>query len=182
MLNQENQDINHNIDHSCEDVRVIDNFLSKEYFDSIYRMSEYLPWNYDRYSVYEGDNQPQFVHGFYKDFEPTSEYWKYVRGILPILRPRGGLYRIKMNLTPSREVLIQKPFHVDGLEDDGSVMEHRVCILYLNTNDGYTIFESSGEKVMSIANRAVLFPGYLRHAGTNCTDESSRIVLNIDYF
>lgn len=182
ISNQENQYTNHNIDHSCPEVRVIDNFLSEEFFTSLVQMVDYLPWTYDRYSVCEGDNQPQFVHGFYKDFEPTSEYWKYIRGVLPVLRPLGGLYRIKMNLTPSKETLIQKPFHVDGIEEDGSVMIHRVCVLYLNTNDGYTIFESTGEKVMSVANRAVLFPGHLRHAGTNCTDEPARIVLNIDYF
>lgn len=182
MLNQENQDINHNIDHSDKRIRVIDNFLPEEYFDSIRRMSEELPWCFNKSSVAQ-DNRPQFTHAFYKDFEPVSEYWKYIKGILSVLRPEMGLFRVKANLTQREDKLYQKPFHVDiNSKFTGLPIKHRVCILYLNTNDGYTIFESSGEKVMSIANRAVLFPGHLRHAGTNCTDESSRIVLNIDYF
>ena len=57
----------------------------------------------------------------------------------------------------------------------------RGALLFLNTNDGYTKFED-GTKVESIANRMVIFPTNIKHTGTTCTDQQSRIVLNINWF
>ena len=51
----------------------------------------------------------------------------------------------------------------------------------MNTNDGYTEFED-GTKVESVANRLVTFPANLKHTGTSCTDEKTRIVINFNYF
>ena len=70
--------------------------------------------------------------------------------------------------------------HVDLEESDGSTTPHEVMILYINTNDGYTVFED-GTKVESVANRALFFNGKFKHAGTTCTDQPIRVVLNFNY-
>ena len=54
------------------------------------------------------------------------------------------------------------------------------AILYINTNDGYTVFED-GTKIDSVANRICIFPYYLKHSGTTCTNANRRIALNINY-
>ena len=54
-------------------------------------------------------------------------------------------------------------------------------IFYVNTNDGYTLFED-GTKVESVANRMLSFPANMRHTGTTCTDQQIRIVINFNYF
>ena len=54
-------------------------------------------------------------------------------------------------------------------------------IFYINTNNGYTKFEN-GEKVESVANRMVTFSTNLKHTGTSCTDERTRVVINFNYF
>jgi hypothetical protein len=162
-------------------VEVIDNFLPQDYFDNLCLMTNDLPWFFHNYSVYEWDEDPQFYHLFYYDGDIKSpEYYKYVYEVYTRYVPGvdgRGLFRMKMNGTPKGLHIHQHQYHIDVGD-----REHNVCILYMNTNNGYTIFEESQEKVESVANRAVLFPGHLRHTGTNCTDEGLRILMNIDYF
>ena len=160
-------------------LEVIDNFLPQDYFDNLLLLIEDLPWFFRDWSVYEGDHQPQFYHLLYFNSEVRShQFYKYVEEVYSRYVPNAkehDLYRMKFNATPRGNTIEEKEFHVDS-EDD-----HLVCILYMNTNDGYTLFEHNQEKVMSVANRACLFPGHLKHTGTNCTDAPIRIVLNIDY-
>jgi len=59
--------------------------------------------------------------------------------------------------------------------------ESKTCILYLNKNNGGTKFQETGEFVQSEPNRAVIFPGNMKHAGVWCTDKKLRFVLNINY-
>ena len=56
----------------------------------------------------------------------------------------------------------------------------RTSILYMNTNDGYTLFED-GTKVESVMNRLITFPYNMKHAGTTCTDVPFRMVINFNY-
>ena len=49
------------------DVQVIDNFLPQDYFDNLCLMTNDLPWFFHNYSVYKGDEDPQFYHLFYYD-------------------------------------------------------------------------------------------------------------------
>lgn len=164
-----------------KDIEVIDNVFPEDYFKSIQEMflSNTFPWFCEPASVHEDDCFPQFVHAIYREFQPCSESWQYVKGML---NPLGvhGLYRIKANATPVYSEVVEKAMHIDMKESDGSVTPHRVALIYINDNDGYTIFED-GTKVESVANRMVLFPGHIKHAGTNCTNAPIRVVVNIDY-
>ena len=54
------------------------------------------------------------------------------------------------------------------------------AVFYINTNNGYTEFED-GTRSESIANRMVTFPANLKHRGTTCSDEKTRIVINFNY-
>lgn len=161
-------------------VKILDNFLPQDYFDNLCLMVEDLPWFYHDWSVSNGDGDPQFYHLFYFDNKIRSDtFFKYVEDVYTRYVPDNQgctLYRMKINATPKNSFIKEKQYHVDVSDKD-----HMVCILYMNTNNGYTIFEETGEKIKSVANRAVIFPGNMRHTGTNCTDEGLRIVLNIDY-
>ena len=66
-------------------------------------------------------------------------------------------------------------------DDKSGNTEAKTCVLYLNRNNGGTKFEESGEFVQSECNRAVIFPGHMKHAGVWCTDKKLRFVLNINY-
>ena len=56
----------------------------------------------------------------------------------------------------------------------------KTAIFYINTNNGYTLFED-GTKVESVENRICIFPYYMKHTGTTCTDKNQRVVININY-
>ena len=57
---------------------------------------------------------------------------------------------------------------------------HRTAIYYCNTNNGFTEFET-GEKFNSEFNRLVIFDGRIKHMGYTCTDQQTRVVLNVNY-
>jgi len=153
------------------DFRVIQNqFLENSQF--MWQFNPLRDGEYNRFSHQE-EKPFQFVHGLYVNFSPQSEYFQYIKPFCKKLKIRA-LLRVKLNLTTRSERIIEGDFHVD------QPGEHKAAIFYLNTCDGYTLFEN-GEKVDSVANRMVLFDGSLKHTGTNCTDKQRRVVINFNY-
>ena len=93
-----------------------------------------------------------------------------------------SIWRIRGNLLTRLPTIVENPFHTDMaflLEEKAK--QWTTSIFYVNTNNGYTIFED-GTKVESVANRMITFPANLKHTGTSCTDQQVRIVINFDYF
>ena len=89
------------------------------------------------------------------------------------------LWRCKMNLTlRTREPSVFYPFHTDFTT---LPLPFTTVVFYLNTNNGYTLFED-GTKVDSVANRMVVFDGTTKHTGSTHTDgDRFRFVLNINF-
>jgi len=164
-------------------IEVIDNFLSdfdfrlikNQFLDNPRILWQFNPIRDGEYnkSSHKEEQPFQFVHGLYRNFSPESEYFQHIKPFVKKLEIRA-LLRVKVNLTTRSESIIEGGFHVDNKNN------HKVAIFYLNTCDGYTLFEN-GEKVNSVANRMVLFDGSLRHTGTNCTDKQRRVVINFNY-
>ena len=90
------------------------------------------------------------------------------------LRP-AAILRIKANLQPKNIEVYEDPLHVDL-----NKVSCTTSIFYVNTCNGYTYFED-GSKVESVANRLVTFPSQTKHAGTTCSDQVSRVVINFNY-
>ena len=86
-----------------------------------------------------------------------------------------AILKIKANSSPKN--LPPQSWHTDWQISTPS----KTCVLYLNNNDGYTEF-MSGEKVVSEANTAVIFPTNLEHRGVPQTNMDRRLVLNVTYF
>ena len=56
------------------------------------------------------------------------------------------------------------------------------AVLHLDNSDGYTKFFQDDIKIPSKANQLITFPSNLYHAGTTCTDQDKRQVLNLNFF
>ena len=153
-----------------------DNFLGDEDFCHLESllMGMYFPWFYNDRRVRKGDGQYQFVHQFYRDYCPQSEFISCLDPILEQLHP-AALIRIKANLNPKSDKIKDSLYHCD-MGGGGWT----TGIYYVNTNNGYTLFED-GTKVKCVANRFVSFPSTLKHAGSTCTDDNTRVVININY-
>ena len=166
--------------------QVLDNFLSEEDFFELEKgmINGDFPWYFNS-AIVGGElleqekKEPskfQFVHSFYNEYGVNSGGFELLS---PILEKIGvqKLFRIKANLIPRTEEIIEHGFHTDY---DPEKLKCLTAVFYLNTNDGYTIF-ADGTKVESVANRLLMFDSDLSHSGTSCTNEKIRVVINFNY-
>ena len=123
-----------------------------------------------------------FIHGFYSNDVPESNYFtSYIQPIYNLLNGKS-LLRIKANLMTRTDQPVTSGFHIDVSNKEGKCDERSyTSIFYINTNNGYTEFVD-GTKVKSIENRMITFHGSCFHSGVTATDEKTRIVLNFNYF
>ena len=167
-------------------IKIEDNFLGQKEFDELQTlmMGDGFVWSYSDGIDYGKElNKFQFTHVFYSDNVPE---FAYIEKLTPIFNKIKSMsfWRIKANLLTKTSNIIENAFHVDigNLEDSPEKLKQwTTSIFYVNTNNGYTKFED-GTIVESVANRLVSFPSNMKHTGTSCTDEKTRVVINFNYF
>ena len=118
----------------------------------------------------------QFIHNFYESPATLSQDINIINPIMKIIDPRL-LIRIKANLTPRADKIVEHGFHCDV---EPPIPGATTSILYFNSNNGHTKFED-GTKVPSVANTFVSFPSNMRHTGSTCTDVKFRGLINFNY-
>ena len=166
-------------------VQIFNNFLEPEVFLEIKKfiMSPRCQWRYVNYIAHkdgrDNDNDGYFVHSFkdchpqtFEDRYPESPHFPLIAKILDKIKYQNIL-RIRSSLYPRRDVQKPDPFHVDYN------FPHKVCIFYVNTNNGYTMFEN-GEKIPSVENQLATFDGNEKHCSVVQTDTSARYIVNIN--
>jgi len=164
-------------------IDVIDNFLDADEFLKIKTtlLGVDFPWFYQEDFEYESKrlcdeiNNHCFTHMFYKDHIPQSQYINILSGVIEKINPKS-LVRIKSNLSIKTSAVQKFGFHVDYPDYDCNT-----SILYVNTNDGKTVFEN-GEEIESVENRLVTFNSNILHSGTTCTNKKHRCLINFNYF
>lgn len=164
--------------------QIIDNFLSEEDFNRLRDtlLNPSFPWNYNPRKVFKDkiEEEPydfQFVHNFFIGSQKVSEYFDLVQPIFDKLN-MTGYARTKANITPRTDTRVVYDFHTDFKYPPKLT---KTGILYINTNNGPTIFEG-GLEVEAIANRFVTFDSNILHAGSSCTNQNIRCVVNVNYF
>ena len=165
-------------------MKIEDNFLDQEEFNYLQSilMGSDLPWYYNPGIVFvPEENKFQFIHLFYDNWAPNTDYIKILNPILIKIEPIS-LWRIKANLLTKTLNIVENMFHIDiGDGTDERLKQWTTSIFYVNTNNGYTEFED-GTKIECVANRLVSFPANMKHLGTSCTDQKTRVVINFNYF
>ena len=168
--------------------QIIDNFLPPNDFKILQSeiISNLFPWHLDSVLSYELttivdkiDNW-QLSHSFYfpKHYSPL---FRLIEPVLVNLQPNlRVLLKAKANLNPHTETIKIHGYHTDLPWADVTAIS-KTAVLYINDNNGYTIFENDGEKIASAANRMVIFSADDRHSGTTCTDQQYRVVLNLNF-
>tara|TARA_R100001244_G_scaffold119029_1_gene88719 strand:- start:196 stop:735 length:540 start_codon:yes stop_codon:yes gene_type:complete len=177
-------------------MKIIDNFLDKESFKKLQStlLSDAFPWFYNPSKVvardqarlspikgYESEESLQFTHIFLDNERHYnwSNWTDHMTPILDKIKPRAWI-RVKASLSTINSKPLVGGWHYDmGHEDDPST-DTTTSILYINTNNGYTMFEN-GEKVLSLENRLVTFPNNVLHTGVSQTDTKIKITLNLNY-
>lgn len=165
--------------------KVFDNFLEEEVFDKIKNtfISPNFPWYFSDTIDYadESDNieKFQFTHVLYNEYQPNSSYFSVLKPLIEKINP-SSILRIKLNLLVKTEEIKINNYHAD-YDFDIRETKARTAVYYLNTNNGKTIFED-GTEVESIENRLLIFNPNLQHTGTSCTNQKSRVVINLNYY
>ena len=170
-------------------IEIIDNFLNTDDFEELrkFLMSPSSQWRFVDFIAHKDgrdqDKDGYFVHSF-TDRDPNtfverfeaSPYLQKVGKLMDSIKKKLNfreILRIRSSLYPRREKQKPDPFHVDYN------FNHKVCIFYVNTNNGFTLFEN-GEKVNSIANRLIIFDGLEKHCSVVQTDTTARYIININ--
>lgn len=156
-------------------VKIVDNFLSEKQLGDFIRFVKdpYFPW-FRGYKVADVKNsQIQMRHLFLKD-NNQSMHFEGVKPILDFFDKK--IEKVKINLTFNSGEQTIGGWHYDYLNDD----KIKIAILYLNTNNGYTMLKD-GTKIKSVENRLALFDN-VWHTDVTQTDTEERVVLNIGYY
>ena len=162
-------------------MNIHDNFLPEKDFKDLTNIvtSTMFPWYLNHGVSFQDDGLVQFTHTIYKNDSFISSYTLGGLDIFKNLLQMTSLVRVKFNLLHRTDKRIVHLPHTDLKDPIDSL---KTAILYLNTNNGYTEFET-GEKVESVKNRLVVFDAKIKHNGTtNTCDTPYRIVLNLNYF
>jgi hypothetical protein len=162
-------------------IKEIKNFLEVNDFLEIKNLisGNNFPWYLGESKVSDSKIEKkynwQLGHTFFINHSPCSSYFPALNPIFDKLKPLAWI-KIKANLTP-----VFDKIKVYGMHNDIYSKENvKTGILYLNTNNGFTVFEN-GKKIKSEENKFVHFPANLNHSGTTHTDENYRIVLNFNW-
>ncbi len=162
-------------------MKIVDNFLPIEQFNKIQStlLSDCFPWYWNDFGTYEGDGDGQLVHSFIVGSKINSDSFCLFddTNCFKLLNV-DMLHKHKANLNYKREKHHVGNYHTDFLDGNEDILT--TSIMYINTNNGYTMFED-GTKVESIANRMVIFDCSTRHAAVTCTDEIRRVVVNFNF-
>ena len=158
-----------------KEMRIVDNFLPDLVFNFIYNsfLDKNFPWYHQDGKVGQ-DGEVQFTHLFVDNEKNLSNKINILQPLLEKLEVKR-LLKAKVNLTLKEDIVRPFNYHIDIDYTKGNT-----AILYMNTNDGKTLFENNKE-VNSVANRIVIFANSLKHTGTTHTNNKYRIVLNINY-
>ena len=168
-------------------MKITDNFLDETTFHDLQSivMGISFDWHFIPMTDNMGETSDkfsgQFVHLAYSNCVPMTPFFNT---LLPTLNKLDviALSRIKLNLQPRTSNIIKNNFHtdLDDALDPITLSTWTTSILYMNTNNGYTEVED-GTKVESVANRMVTFSSDIKHRGTSCTDEQTRVVINFNF-
>jgi len=165
-------------------MKTYENFLPEHNFKEIQNllMSANFPF-YRQESVGTDDDKSLgclLTHMLFVNYEKVSDpklHHIIMQPIIDKLNIEEGMIKIiraKINLYPYQNENFKSAFHID------QSAKHKVCLLAINTNNGYTEFHN--EKTFNaIANEAVLFDGDTPHRSVSQTDYSAKINININY-
>ena len=157
-------------------IEIIDNFLPEEEFKSIQSLmtSFQFNWFYQEGRSYDDDDFYLMTHMFFQpEVGLNSEHLNMWNTFMNKVEAKK-CERIKANLTFKTPTHESTTYHSDYLD-------MKTAIFYINTNNGYTEFES-GVRVSSVANRVCIFDSNLKHRGTTHTEgDQQRIVVNFNY-
>lgn len=140
----------------------IENFIPQTYQDTLERvmLSLDFPWFYNtQTSVYSGndlstgsvfldnntEDKPQFIHIFYENGNPTSNYFGMVQPMIYLLEQKIGktisnnIFRIKANLLYQDSSYAKDMHNIIHIDTPSIDESYKSFLYYVNSSDGDTL-------------------------------------------
>ena len=177
-------------------IKIIDNFLDKEYFDAFKSEIEgqLCPWHY-KDNITNEDNtlgRYGFYHPILNQDGPKTSNWDLFSRFFYFLKKATGsndMLRSRMDMTVNMGKSIVLDPHVDFF------FPHISSILYINKSDGNTIIynqrynEKDGynqeltvkDEIEPRPNRLLIFDGLFIHTGCTPSKHNRRILINSNF-
>jgi|TARA_B100001093_G_C26260414_1_gene772509 hypothetical protein len=164
------------------EVKVIDNFLLQEDFDTLSKVVKgyEFPWYIANTSDYPGDNNYQLFHILYNNNVSYSNYFERFQTLYDNLKI-FSLFKVRLIAT-MKDNGKSNIYHTD-LENVRMKNAHlKTAVYYFNSNNGGTQFEYDNQIIQSVENRMVIFPFQYKHRTVKHTaGDEFRYVLNLNY-
>ena len=160
---------------------VIDNFLDKEYFDTIKNTLTSLDMNWfyrDNMTSDDEHGMCYFTHNFFSKNTIGSPFFNLLEPLLYKLKI-SSLLQVRANMTISKKDSYESSWHVDYPDGDS-----KTAILYLTTCNAKTMIDVEKEiiEIDSVENRILIFDTAISHKMISATDAKRRIIINLNYF
>ena len=155
---------------------IYDNFLDKESFGKIHQFvfgSEFPWFHFPTMSHKDSKDGTWFGHILVTPVSVSKSVEKFDSLFKKMKVKKLLNAKVACMVYPNTS-----DYHTDKWSEN---MDHKTAIFYLNTNNGYTEFET-GEKINSVENRLLVFNSNKTHRGINQTNLDRRIFLNINYY
>tara|TARA_X000000368_G_scaffold359904_1_gene303437 strand:- start:1976 stop:2563 length:588 start_codon:yes stop_codon:yes gene_type:complete len=184
-------------------------FLDEEYFKHLYNIIKepcnHFQWSFQENVAFKGNDDQDgfyFIHPVFEQNDAQSNFHNELQGVYNALGVRALLRtRVIMYVNQGKQI-IHAP-HVDFQ------YSHKAALLYLNTNNGYTLMADEDCEIrasqdlenleffrddtkdspfkhqfksMSERNKCTIHNGSRPHCSSTCTDAKSRILIAINYF
>ena len=168
--------------------KIIDNALPQNSFIELQEIffSNNFSWFYrDQTTDNVKDDSFYLTHSLFDRYQINSDHFIYVNSLFTPLLNIKSLNIIRANLTFNLNKEIYADWHTDNDPYslyDGSIVNFKTAIFYLNTNNGSTYLqEENSLEIEAVANRLLVFDGGIRHSNKFSTNTKRRIVLNFNY-
>ena len=167
-------------------IEMKDNLLGDIHLTQLDRLidSPNFEWYLQKEQVMETADGCLLSHLIYEENVPRSAAFGPITEIFQDYLKYLSLCRITVNLLLKQKNPSISSFHTDfvkaGEPDEKTKSKITTAIFYLNTNNGYTEFES-GDRIDCVRNRLVMFPTNILHRAIGQTDVNYRIVLNFNF-
>ena len=161
---------------------VIDNFLDKEYFDTIKNTltSDDINWFYrDNMTSNDEHGMCYFTHNFFINNRVCSPFFNLLEPLLLYKLKVFSLLQARANMSISKEDRYESSWHVDYPDGDS-----KTAILYITTCNAKTMMNVEKEiiEIDSVENRILIFDTAISHKMKSATDAKRRIIINLNYF
>jgi hypothetical protein len=159
---------------------VIDNFLDKEYFDTIKNTltSFDMHWFYrDNMTTDDENGMCYFTHNFFVNNTICSNFFNLLGPLLDKLKI-SSLIEVRANMSISKNDQYESSWHVDNPYENS-----KTVILYLTTCNAKTMINVEKEiiEIDSVENRILIFDTNISHKMISATDTKRRIIINLNY-